>query len=452
MNTLEKLLEEQVKTSRGACVLSIDEINAESAAALHAMNSREPGGWTINLPKIFGDDGKIVKRILEQYYIGYGHKSIGDCGPGHVFIDNVSMLCANAFEHWALFSGQETSSRYVDVSQKGFVPSGEDSIDEWSAKWLEFYSGNLDVVVDQLRAENICPEDQNFGVWDKAIKSRACDIMGAFLPSGARTNMSLQMNLRQFSDFLHYLIYHPLPEVRDTAEVVIAALQKTHPNSFEFKKRNEELEAHKEKTAWFIFGGNQKLAKEWEFCSNISNEEMVAFLGEELLQRPQFTELPPDVADLGQIKVRSLIDYRSYRDLHRHRSNRYRMPLVTNVYGFNDWYLEMLPESVRVEAQQLIADFDHFCLDTRIGKESEFDVQYAVPMGYFVQCDCVMNLDAAVYITDLRSGMPVHPTARRWAIQLADELNEHLPSLKLHTCREKDRFVSERGKHDIVKK
>lgn len=63
-----------------------------------------------------------------------------------------------------------------------------------------------------------------------------------------------------------------------------------------------------------------------------------------------------------------------------------------------------------------------------------------------------MPLDAAVYIADLRSGLPVHPTARTWAIKLADELEKTFPSLRLYTCRESDQFVPDRGKHDIVKK
>ena len=448
---LDELVKDQVKTPTGAAILSVDKLGAEPTATLHALNSREPGGWRENIKKLFDTKtGNLITRILKMFYVGYGHKSIGDCGEGDVFVDDLSMLAANAAEHNALFNGQETSSRYVILSEKGFIHTGDNEIDHWTARWMKFYADNIQKVVKHLAGQYPCPDGENSGNWDKAITSRACDIMGAFLPSGAKTNMSTHMNLRQFADFLQKMVHHPLPEVKEIAESTITALQKSHPNSFEFKRR-ESVEEYTKRSTQFIFGGNKQLPITWLCEIDFCNDQVLEFLGKEMLDRPQYTELPLDVAVLGQIKVRSMIDYRSFRDLHRHRSIKFAMPLVTAKHGFNNWYLGMLPSDIRDEAGALISEFTSF-YEEYVTEENKFLLQYAVPMGFLVQCDCVMNLDGAVYVTDLRSGMPVHPTARRWAIMLADELRNHVPDLQLHTCRERDRFVSERGKHDIVKK
>jgi len=449
MSKLKRLLKEQIKTSTDASIVSIDEISAESAATLHALNSREAGGWRSNILKIFDDKGSLIKRVMDKFYVGYGHKSIGDCGPGHVLVDDLSMLAANALEHNPLFSGQETSSRYVELSDKGFVQSGNLIVDYWTEQWLDFYSKNLSIVIEYISKQYPCPVHEKPINWEKAIKSRACDIMGSFLPSGAKTNMSIQMNLRQFADFMDKTIYHPVNEIREISEAIIESLQLKHPNSFKFKKY-ASTEEYKKKVSEFIFKGSEKTS-DWNFSTNICKDIMIDFLGD-LVDRPEKTELPHEVSELGQIDIQSMIDYRSFRDLHRQRCISFKMPIVTAKHGFEDWYLKMLPESVREEAASLLGVFEEVYDDFVDDESKKFIMQYAVPMGYKVPCNGIMTLNGAVYVTDLRSGLPVHPTARIWAIKLADELEKHLPGLKLHTCRLPDQFVPDRGKHDIIEK
>lgn len=380
---LDKLIESQENTTTGASIVSLGGLPAETTATLHALNSREPGGWRVNIPKMFDEKGLPVERIMDSFYVGYGHKSIGDCGTGDVFVDDCSMLAANALEHSPLFSGQETSSRYVDVSIKGYVPSGDKKIDRWTQKWLEFYSKNLPLVVDYISQNVTCPKDGNKTQWNKAIKSRACDIMGSFLPCGARTNMSIHMNLRQCADFVDKLLYHPLSEVQEITESSLSLLQKTHPNSFSFKVR-QSVEDYKRSAAKFIFGGNTGVAFGWQFSTAISNTDLVRFLPRELLERERYTELPHEVAYLGNVNISSLIDYRSFRDLHRHRSAVFRMPIVTIDYGFEQWYLGMLPTEVRTEAVQILQEFEEFYdLERTLDHDSRSALrQYAVPMGY----------------------------------------------------------------------
>lgn len=74
-------------TPSGVDVFVLDtgaEINAESEAMLQALHSRSTGGIRSHLEvlKKTGSD-----NFMSRFYVGYGHKSIGDCGSITIFIE-----------------------------------------------------------------------------------------------------------------------------------------------------------------------------------------------------------------------------------------------------------------------------------------------------------------------------------------------------------------------------
>lgn len=44
------------------------------------------------------------EKFMKSYYVGYGHKSIGDCGTTTIFVENVSMLAAKAIQDTQLYA------------------------------------------------------------------------------------------------------------------------------------------------------------------------------------------------------------------------------------------------------------------------------------------------------------------------------------------------------------
>jgi thymidylate synthase ThyX len=470
MKTKQEILGSGIKTETGAAIYSVTDLPAETRATLHALNSREPGGFKSNLPKMFDDEKgtKIIARVMDTFYVNYGHKSIGDCGEADIFIDGVSMLVANAFEHWPLFNGQETSSRYVDVTVNGYhVPSDIPNdlfFDNWCARWLEFYSRLQPAVWEKIKSENPlmlrhvdCPVEDDLHKarlkaiteWENATKARSFDIAGAFLPCGAKTNFSEVINLRQWSDELQILVHHPLSEVRVTAKNVLQILHAYHPNSFKVSKRPEKEEYMKE-VAKHLFGGGS--------TSDICSDFTCTWKGTGIIngnpfwgiERPPGCDLPFDTASIGSFKVIGKIDYRSFRDLHRHRNVIWKMPIVGVNFGFEKWYLDQLPEDFQMEAAMLLLEYEKWYLTNDINVYSK---QYTTPMGYKVGVNVTMPFNAAVYIAELRSGPKVHPTARRFAIKLGQEILKVAPSeFTLHLCEDEDSFVLARGKDDIVKK
>jgi len=61
---------------------------------------------------------KGADNFMSKFYVGYGHKSIGDCGSITLFIEGVSMLGAKAIQDTKLYNGQEASTRYIDFSKQ----------------------------------------------------------------------------------------------------------------------------------------------------------------------------------------------------------------------------------------------------------------------------------------------------------------------------------------------
>src|SRR3989339_1067927 len=96
-------------------VFLYDEFNPEDTAMMQALYSRSPQSVIEHVKKVKQTGSG---KFMERFYIGYGHASIGDCGSTTIFIECVSELVAKAIQDNQMYSGQQTSSRYVDLSRQ----------------------------------------------------------------------------------------------------------------------------------------------------------------------------------------------------------------------------------------------------------------------------------------------------------------------------------------------
>ena len=104
MNILKKHSVEKLRQGGFVLVLNNEaKIDGQAEAMLQALHSRSIGGIESHL-RILKEKG--AENFMEQFYVGYGHKSIGDCGSATVFVEGVSMLAAKAIQDWRLYYGQ----------------------------------------------------------------------------------------------------------------------------------------------------------------------------------------------------------------------------------------------------------------------------------------------------------------------------------------------------------
>lgn len=422
-------------------------IGPEAEAMLQALYSRSIGGVREQLKKL---GAKGPESFMRDYYVGYGHKSIGDCGSATVCIDGVSMLVAKAVQDTQLYSGQESSTRYIDFSTQSFIdPVGTIRSQAILEELRAFYLKNRQAVETHL--ENLYPrqDDESEVLYKKAISARAFDILRGFLPAGASTNLSWHTNLRQFADRLALLRHHPLREVRGVANTIEEVLQVAFPNSFGHK-RYPETESYNEfwMTEFYLLSKEMPYEGVCLLRNRIGWAELKKY--ERILsKRPQKTELPKFLAELGTMQFGFMLDFGSFRDIQRQRSVIERMPLVTDTHSFASWYLESLPDNVRKEAIELLSRQKNAISYIDV---TEGERQYYIPMGYELPNRLTGDLPALVYVVELRATRFVHPTLTRVAGEIARMLLEEFGSagLVLHLDQEPGRFDVRRGKHDIV--
>ena len=115
----------------------IDDQNPEDIAMMQALYSRSSSSVIKHLEKV----KKIGSgKFMESFYVGYGHESIGDCASTTIFVENVSILAAKAIQDWPLYSGQETSTRYIDMSKQSLTdPVNTPESAKILKDWCDFY-------------------------------------------------------------------------------------------------------------------------------------------------------------------------------------------------------------------------------------------------------------------------------------------------------------------------
>ena len=437
--------------SGGGFVLVLNteaKIDGQAEAMLQALHSRSTGGIKSHLRAL---KEKGAENFMERFYVGYGHKSIGDCGSATVFVEGVSMLAAKAIQDWRLYSGQESSTRYVDFSKQKFLnPLGTKRGGEILENWRQFYLKAQGPTQEYLKKQFPRRANENKEVYNKAIRARVFDIARSFLPAGAATNLAWRMNFRQFADELMLLRHHPLKEVREIAEKTEKALRKMYPSSFgqerfpKTEKYNEYLMRKK-----YYFEDAQ--AKNFKLLFNKIDKKLLKNYRAVLKKRPMKTELPNAIAECGVVGYEFLLDFGSFRDLQRHRAVAQRMPLLTLRHKFNRWYLESLPSELRTEAKKFLKRQEKLI---RRLKTDKFTKQYYIAMGYQVPCRFAGDLKALVYMAELRSTRFVHPTLVAQILKMIESLKRLFAKdgLVLHLDKEPNRFDVRRGKQDIMEK
>lgn len=428
-----------------------DDLDPEATAMLQALYSRSAESVERHMEKVRSLGSK---DFMSSYYVGYGHASIGDCGNTTLFIEGVSLLACKAMQDNPLYSGQETSTRYIDFSQQPIVdPVGSDASGAILKKWIEFYTQATPALVSHLQAQFPLQADQKEGVWTRAIHARCFDILRGFLPAGVTSQFSWSTNLRQAHDKLSLLRHHPLAEVRDIAGRCLASLKVKYPSSFTHKvypEREAYLQRVAFRTSYPLYSADEPPCRGFTYRSTVDNKALEAADLESIVSRPPKTELPRHLSQYGAYTCTFPLDYGSFRDLQRHRNGLCPIPLLDGRQGFSRWYLEQLPGPLAAQAKRLVCE-QFAAIDRLAGEGADPQtLQYYYPLGAEVKCEILYDLPQMVYVTELRSSATVHPTLRRVAHAMHAALRREHPRLKLYTDLSQDAWSLKRGHQDII--
>jgi thymidylate synthase ThyX len=437
----------------------IDDLNPEDVAMLQALYSRSAESVDTHLEKVRRvGSGKF----MENFVVGYGHKSIADCGSTTIFIEDVSMLAAKAIQDWPLYNGQETSSRYVKMGLRRIEdPVGSSRSGEILRRWMEFYKASHEPTVQLIR-EKYPPTSEDLKTektrenYERAVNARSFDIRRAFLPAGITTQLSWHSNLRQAGDHLTHLTNHPSEEIRRIGNTLRSLLHEQYPSSgldasLPSVTGVRKTEGQAAREAW-----ERRLAETCtylptdgpEFGSTVDHSELAKF-SELISTRPRGVVLPHFMSGLGQVTWRFLLDFGSFRDIQRHRNGVCRMPLLTTKYGFESWYINQLPSYLAQTAMDLIVQQTY-----EIEQVTDDPVvrQYYTALGFRMPCQVTYALPAAVYVLEIRSAKTVHATLRQAIHRMAAQFQDALPEVPIHVDVDSDDWDVRRGAQTIVVK
>lgn len=437
----------------------VDDLTPEDEAMLQALYSRSAESVDTHLEKVKQSGSG---KFMSTFYVGYGHKSIADCGTTTMFIEGVSLLAAKAIQDWPLYNGQETSTRYIDMSKQHIVdPFGTPESKVVLDRWMEFYKTKQDAVGAILRARYPKREEEKQTSYDGAIKARTFDILRGFLPAGITTQLSWHTNLRQAGDHLAGLAHHPAAEIQEIAHRLREELGAKYPSSGGGLSlatvsgvSNKDTEAQLVRREW-----EEKVARDFTYSAvtesgqfSMNTNFRLRGKHEEMLRtRPRGCVLPHFMTDLGQAHVEFLLDFGSFRDLQRHRNGVCHMPMLDTSYGFEPWYLEQLVE-LRGEAETLIDEqrFEINKLGMNSGPSRHIARQYYTALGFRVPCNVTYALPALLYVMELRAGKTVHPTLRKQVHAMVRAFRRDFPDIALHVDLDPDDWDVRRGEQTIT--
>ncbi|MDD3030377.1 MAG: FAD-dependent thymidylate synthase [Alphaproteobacteria bacterium] len=460
-------------------IFILDDQHPEDLAMLQALYSRSPASVVTHLEKLKASGSG---KFMDQYYVGYGHASIGDCGVTTVFIEQVSILAAKAIQDTPLYNGQEASTRYLDFSKQAALdPYENPESARIQSRWMGLYHHTLPLLIEGLKQRY--PFDPSIykseKIWANALSARAFDIARSLLPLGTTTLLSWTTSLRAARDHLRRLKHHPLPEIRTVAKKIFDSLQARYPNSFKVQDMEIDSSARETYLADHAVENNFVSADSLLRRFSLTPEDIVHLTEEKIIARtdaldlkglrdnesdllalrPAFTPLPWRLESYGRYNFLFLLDFGSFRDLQRHRNGVCQIPLIDGRYGFHPWYLNQFNDLLPVtEAKQLNADISaqFSALADLSGKmgptTTPFLNQYLFPMGTQVLVHASYSLPETVYIGELRSGKTVHPSLRPVAQKMLDILRQDLPSIALHGDTEEDSWSAKRGEQTISDK
>ena len=359
------------------------------------------------------------------------------------------MLTAKAIQDWPLYNGQEASTRYMDFSESPFYnPIESKDGNDIQERWRTFYLSAQEPVRDHLREKYPRQEGEDEKTYGRAINARSFDILRSFLPAGAATNLSWHTNLRQAYDHLRWVRLHPDPLISSVGENLLRDLRGKYRNSFNFRD-DEGDDFRRSVLAENHFLMPHEIGEGVSVMANFEQDDIEERDLKMLKRRPKGVEVPRFIQEVGNIRSEFPLDFGSYRDLQRHRNGIVRMPVLTTLLGFNDWYLDELPGDFRSRADDLLGD-----QMTAINNLDCHPIvaQNYIAMGFQVPCRVTQGLPGFVYRIELRSGKTIHPSLRRVIHEEISAFRGMFPDVPIYVDEDPDSWTVRRGKQTIEEK
>jgi thymidylate synthase ThyX len=328
---------------------------------------------------------------------------------------------------------------------------------------FDTYAELLPAMVEWLAKKFPKTADDTDFVYRQAIRAKALDAVRGLLPASALSNLGIYASGQAYEALLLRMRAHPLPEVREYAQMMLDELVKVIPS---FLKRVEVpergvawtdyLAATKKATANLVRSydhepvepaateqvslvafdpeGERRVLEAIVFAnSNLSHELSVqrvaamndlerAFLMQTYVgERKNRRHRPGRAFERTDYRFELVTDYGAFRDLQRHRLLTIEWQPLGVDLGYD------VPEVIRDAS--LAARYEESLrrsgdLYRDLREQFPEQCQYVVALAYRIRYSIQMNAREAMHLIELRSGPQGHPSYRRVAQEMVRLIRE----------------------------
>ena len=457
-------------------VVALAPMPPEKAAYALARYSRSPDGIEASLRWVFEHS---AEKFWEQFYFDYGHSSIADLGHAVVCFENVSELAAIHIEDERVWDGQAKSSRYQDFGKLGYhVPQEVGGADAAAFRaaadgLFRAYRDLLPPVERLLRDHNPRPAEMKEAVYARNLAARAFDVVRYVLPLAVPTNVGQAVSIRTLEKQIGHLLAAPYAEVRQVGERLKAACGEPPLDLWgELGGASAERDPLAPTLTRYA-RANQYWKEAYDALASIAAEELrlgtpapapLVELAPEhpleveiaatLLYRVSshpYRQIVETISDWSEAKRRSVIeaalagrdreellpelqsgyglvfdvlmDVGGWRDMHRHRRCQQVRQPFTFAHGYE--VPELLVEAGADAAYRRAMD-DAGAAAASLAPAA---AAYLLPFGHRMRCLFKMDYAEVEYVSRLRSGVKGHPSYRRVAWEMKQQLAGRHPYL-----------------------
>jgi thymidylate synthase ThyX len=437
-----------------------------------------------------------AEKLYDNVFFEYGDDSVAQLGGVHLACEQSSQLLAKAIEWGRLAAYLEQSTRYMRYDDKPggrwrlTVPPEIDGTaagrvyEDFAARTFEAYGRMFDPMQEHFRRRFPKQESDSDFVYRSTILAKTCDTLRVLLPAGTRSNLGVYADGQAFEMMLLRLRAHPLAEVRQYADLMLAELRKVIPSflrrvdqpergvawsDYLRRTRDDVLDVAEKYTEGLEPGprdvvtlteydplGEEKVVaaalyavtdlpddRLHSLAHSMSEEERGNVLAAYVGERDNRRHRPGRAFERTSYRFDVLCDYGAFRDLQRHRPLTLEWQTLTPEHGY-DTPPQIAEAGLESEWHAVMRDSAQTW--STVADTAGRDVaQYAVAMAHRIRFVMQMTAREAMHLIELRSSPQGHPTYRRVAHEMHDLIRDQAGH---HAIAEAMTFV-DRGDVDL---
>jgi thymidylate synthase ThyX len=403
-------------------------------------------------------------KLYEQVFDEYGDDSVAQLGGAHLACEGASNILTKVLEWGRLMAYLEQSTRYIAYNDrvggrwKYLVPAEirGTALEQRYVKCLdrafETYARWIEPIEQYYRA--IYPRESGDpeGVYRRTIRAKALDTLRGLLPAATQSNVGLFGTGQAYEALLLRMRVHPLLEVREYADLMLAELRKVIPSFLKrvdrpdrggrwsqyLRETREATEAVAQRllagvtaddrsevvlTDYDAEGEVKVVAAALYAVSNLPDDQllqtarrMTSEQRREVLRvyvgnRQNRRYKPGRAFERTSYRFDVLTDYGAFRDLQRHRLLTLEWQPLSPQHGF------ALSDTIRDAG--VLSDWNRVMEESAQLYQALSDAgypqvaPYAISMAYRVRFYFEMNAREAMHMIELRTSPQGHPSYRR---------------------------------------